>query len=287
MGKNVLCQVEYDVDFFQRSVDNWSTNFGYQNSDNQEFSTNIFSKIMGGRYGTLLGPKGNHYLGPNPEDPNRITNSTPVKQVIVLGTPSFCTPPLAMYFHNQVVVLDDMRNADAHEEMEDQLTFDVKEIIKDYSLEDEPCLITLHSSQIYTVEKGNPSPTRPVSRKPMRKRHVNGSTMTESGEGTENAPVQLSTTDTSVLNLEDTARGRPFQDHELPGSDHICVGAKYSPWVIPGYGGDRFWQRIAQTIQLDWRNVKGELIPPWKVYQAVIKTIQVLRRSDIEVSKPI
>ncbi|KAJ8093641.1 hypothetical protein PM082_023433 [Marasmius tenuissimus] len=320
MGKNALCQAEYDVDFFRRSADNWSANFSYRRSDNTDFSTNIFGEIMGGRYGTLLGPKGNHYPGPNPEDPNHITDSTPVKQVIVLGSPSFCPPALAAYFRNQVVVLDNMRHADAREEMEDQVTFDVKEIIKGYAPEEEPCLITLHSSQLYTVEKENGSPTKPASRKPMQKRHANGSSVGATEQVTEDASPQPSNTDTRAINLEDAARGRPFQDHELPGVDRIWVGAKYSPWVIPGYGGNRFRQRIAQTIQLDWRTVKGDLIPPWKVwdelrpgtlimanvvfhiyvmpardplksrkkvYQAVIKTIRVLGRSDIEVSKPV
>ncbi|KAL0057922.1 hypothetical protein AAF712_015417 [Marasmius tenuissimus] len=317
MGKSALCHAEYDVDFFKRSGDNWSTNFTYRTSDNLEFSANVFGEIAGGRCGTLLGPKGNHFPGVNPEDPNPITDATPVKQVIVIGKPSYCPDDLEAYFHNQIVVLDEMRRADEREEMDDSASFDVKEIIKGYTAEDDPCLITLHGSQLYTVEKDSLSGAKSGSRKPMRKRRANGSNVIETHESISAGP---SAAGTPARSVEDATRGRPLEGHDLPSGDRIRVGAKYSPWVLPGYGGSRFRQHIAQVIQLDWRNLKGELIPPWnvwdelrpgtlimanvvfhiyvmpgrdpskpkkKVYQAVIKTLRVIGRSDIEVTKPV
>ncbi|KAL0060393.1 hypothetical protein AAF712_012844, partial [Marasmius tenuissimus] len=119
---------------------------------------------------------------------------------------------------------------------------------------------------------------------------------------------------------EEVWSGRPLKDHELPGRESVRVGAKYSPWTVPGYGGGRFRQRFAQVIQLDWRDARNQLIPPWnawddlrpgtlvmatvvfnvyvmpakdpsmpkrKIYQALVKSLRVLGRSDIPTTKPL
>ncbi|KAL0578303.1 hypothetical protein V5O48_003680 [Marasmius crinis-equi] len=313
MGKAALCNANFNVDFFRRTrVDNWSSNYGYQTSGNAEFTCNVFGEIVGEQYGTLLGPAGNHYPGRADEELRTVTDSTHVKPVIVLGKPSLCDEVLDDYFHDQIVVFNHIREADRSQEDQDGEEFEIREIIRPVDGAEQPTLIALHGQNLYTVERDSLSTTstKPVSRT-MTKRRSNGVPVQQTP-----LPVPV---DSATSSNNDVRTGRPLEEDELPGSEIIRVGAKYSPWVLPGYGGPRFQQRIAQVIQPEWRDGRGQLIPPWKnydllrpgtvimatvsinvfvmsstakgrprrkTYQAAIKSLRVLGRSDIPVEKP-
>lgn len=47
------------------------------------------------------------------------------------------------------------------------------------------------------------------------------------------------------------------------------LGAYYDPSVLPDYGGSYFNHSKARLVQLDVRDVKNNLIPPWKFYEAL------------------
>ncbi|KAJ8077474.1 hypothetical protein PM082_001904 [Marasmius tenuissimus] len=324
MEKSALCHLEYGVHFFRQENNNWSTTTTYRSNDSMEFTTNIFGEVVGSKYGTILGPDGNHWPGNNLKQPNAITDSSPVKQVIVLGKPSFCDEVLENFYRNQVCVFDKMRNADEREEEEDGLFFDAKQIIRKKVYNEEACLIALHGANLYTIEREQASSAKSGPREVMKKRRADGSSNFETEK--KNSPPIVAVGESSkqavnpALLKEDVRNGRPIKDHELPGHETIRVGAKYSPWTLPGYGGLRFQQRFAQVIQLDWRDAKNRLIPPWnvwdelrpgtlvmatvsinvyimpardpakpkrKIYQALIKNLRVVGRSDIWVSKPV
>ncbi|KAL0580158.1 hypothetical protein V5O48_001868 [Marasmius crinis-equi] len=311
MGKSALCNTNFNSDFFRRArVDNWSKNYGYHDSSNLEFTANVFGEVVGEQYGTLLGPDGNHYPGRPDEEPRPVTDRSSVKPVIVLAKPSLCDEVLGDYFHDQIVVFNDIRRADQIQEEEDNEQFDVKEIIRFKQGSSEPCFIALHGPLLYTVERDTSSNGKAPPRI-MAKRRANG------------APVRQPQVEPAVAQAsqdEDIRHGRPLEEHELPGPEAVRVGAKYSPWVLPGYGGPKFDQRIARVIQADWRDGPGHLIPPWntwqmlrpgtvimatvvinvfvmppvirgrlhrKTYQALIKSLRILGRSDVPVEKPV
>ncbi|KAL0574806.1 hypothetical protein V5O48_007163 [Marasmius crinis-equi] len=315
MGKGALCNVNIDADFFRRRrLDNWTNNYGFRTEGNAEFNANVFGEIVGEQYGTLLGATGNHYPGRPDEEPKLITDSTHVKPVIVLGKPSLCNEVLGDYYHDQIVVFNDIRRVDRRDEEQENQEFDIKEAIRGKEVEDsEPCLIILHGQPIYTVERessgtGFPKPRERV----MTKRRANGAPAYQPSSA-----VADSTANVSSSVIQDARVGRPLEEAELPGLEAVRVGAKYSPWVLPGYGGPRFQQRLARAIQPDWRDAGGQLIPVWniwnvlrpgtvimanvvinvyvmpgskgkrrKVYQASIQSLRVLGRSDVPVDKP-
>ncbi|KAL0578276.1 hypothetical protein V5O48_003720 [Marasmius crinis-equi] len=313
MRKSAFCNVNMDVDFFRRKkIDNWANHYGFRTGSNTEFNANIFGEIVGEQYGTLLGPTGNHFPGRMDEEMKPIADSSHIKPVIVLGKPSLCDEVLGDYFHDQIVVFNDIRRADEREEEQERQEFEAKEIIKGKDSEDsEPCLIVLHGQLLYSVEResGSGSSAKPQARV-MTKRRADGAR-------TSSASTAHVASDVSPSSALDVRAGRPLAERELPGVEYVRVGAKYSPWVIPGYGGPRFQQRLARAIQPDWRDAQGQLIPLWdvwtvlrpgtvimanvvinvyimtggkgkrrKVYQAAIQSLRVLGRSDVPVDKP-
>ncbi|KAL0578193.1 hypothetical protein V5O48_003796 [Marasmius crinis-equi] len=265
MGKGALCNVNLDVDFFRRKkLDNWGNHYGYRTESNLEFSSNVFGEIVGEQYGTLLGPAGNHFPGRADEEPKPISDSSHIKPVIVLGKPSLCDEALEDYFHDQIVVFNQIRRADQREEDQDGQEYEAKEVIKGREgVDSEPSLIVLHGQLLYSVERESTSPAAPRSQpRVMSKRRANGAPVAQRQNAEE---VQAD----PAFPAQDARRGRPMTEDELPGSEMIRVGAKYSPWVLPGYGGARFQQRQARVIQPDWRDARGQLIPPWKVWSVL------------------
>jgi hypothetical protein len=51
--------------------------------------------------------------------------------------------------------------------------------------------------------------------------------------------------------------------------DDIKLGAHYEPSLLPDYGGSYFNHSKAKLVQLDVRDAKNNLIPPWKFYDAL------------------
>lgn len=52
-------------------------------------------------------------------------------------------------------------------------------------------------------------------------------------------------------------------------AEDIKLGAFYEPSVLQDYGGSYFNHTKAKLVQLDVRDIKNELIPPWEFYEAL------------------
>ncbi|KAJ7097310.1 hypothetical protein B0H15DRAFT_945963 [Mycena belliarum] len=54
-----------------------------------------------------------------------------------------------------------------------------------------------------------------------------------------------------------------------PGPEDIKLGAFYEPDLLPDFGGDYFNLVKAKLVQQDVRDVNSNLVPPWKIYDAL------------------
>ncbi|KAF9024872.1 hypothetical protein BDP27DRAFT_1376691 [Rhodocollybia butyracea] len=179
-------------------------------------------------------------------------------------------------------------------------TYIVKEFVKALEDGNEENAITLTGPTIYTVHKDIDKENSSVSKSKciVKKCKTNGeSDNTVENGGTDNAGSG------AVI---------------MPNDRNIKLGAQYDPHVLSNYGGLLFCQRLAKLKQADFRNVKGDLIPPWryynelrpgtliianisiavyvipgkegrmdrKIYHANINSLKVLAYSDIPIAKP-
>ncbi|KAL0058524.1 hypothetical protein AAF712_014783 [Marasmius tenuissimus] len=303
MGKAALCDAEVGTDFHKRK-EGKSLHYGFvdNNTPPRVYSANVFGEIVGASHGTLLGAGGTHYWGRDPENPTPITDATKVKQQIVLGVPSFAPQEIENLFRDQIVTMVNVRNADIDEE-DSPVT--AKEAIKCSSGDEEPDLLVLTMGQIYTTSredpkgKGKDAASKQVMMKKRKAAQID-------------APDDPQPLPQQVQDLS-----RPLADHELPPASAVRVGAEYPPNVLPDYGGPGFRHRLAKVKQPMVQDEGGVLIPIWefwdklrvgtlvmanvvimvwviqgegsfvrKVYHLAVRSLRVLARSDISVTKP-
>ncbi|KAK7053073.1 hypothetical protein VNI00_004394 [Paramarasmius palmivorus] len=301
-----MANAEVDRDFFRRSADSWSANYGFRNPAGQEFSANVFGEILGEKHGTFLGAKGNHYPGPNEDMPKIITDGTKIKPSIVIGQPTKIPETLADVYYDQLCTFNTVRESDRQTEAYDGETFErVKEITKAVKPGQVANAIILMGGLLYTThadENGGSSRNQSPAKKPLKKRKA----------------AAIDDKEDSETAVPETKRiNEPLPRNQLPGRETVRVGAFYDPRVFPDYGGPVFSHRLAQVIQPDWRDSEGNLIPPWawwdvlrpgtlimasvsivvwvigsgenkkKVYHAVIQSLRVVDRSGVQVKLPV
>ncbi|KAJ7601313.1 hypothetical protein DFH06DRAFT_1353404 [Mycena polygramma] len=62
---------------------------------------------------------------------------------------------------------------------------------------------------------------------------------------------------------------RKLDEVDADAAEDIKLGAHYEPSVLPDYGGSFFNHNKAKLVQHDIRDVQNNLIPPWKLYEAL------------------
>ncbi|KAJ3850138.1 hypothetical protein EV368DRAFT_66848 [Lentinula lateritia] len=277
MGPAALANVEVNQHFFRHNFgESWSTNYSYRDCNSNEFTANVFGEIVGQAFGTYIGAQGNHYSGPDVDNPIQITDSTKTKCTIVLACPTGAPAAIQNLFYNQLCTLDGVRQAEKLEEIRSDIEVDAKEIVKGLRSGGEAEAIVLTGEPLYTVlkkDKGNKysnnqrdSPVGPKSRLVKR--------------GLDNNPNQLEDVDPLVLPESIT---RPSVGPVVPKEHEIYLGAEYDHRLMPDFGGPVFALDRAKLIQPDWRNLKNDLITPWMNYDYLRPGVLVVANVGIRV----
>ncbi|TFK58512.1 hypothetical protein BDN72DRAFT_865873, partial [Pluteus cervinus] len=231
MEESCLAYADYKHHFFPDS--DWGSATRYVTPQKKVFHTNIFGEVCGFGDGTQISAKGNHFVGTT-ENPNYITDTTRVKDTIVLRAPTDAPDSLVRVFEDQIGTLNQIRQADAELEADDFRQYTIKEWIKGPAPGEMQNLIVITSPPRYTVEDA-PANASTVAR--IEKRTHDGSVKVS-------APVP-------------------------PPEDKVRLGALYDPSVLPDYKGDLFKHRRAKLVQHDVRDEEGKLVPPWEIYSAL------------------
>ncbi|TFK65643.1 hypothetical protein BDN72DRAFT_773063 [Pluteus cervinus] len=238
MGESCLAFADYKTHFFPES--DWGSATRYVTAQKKVFHANIFGEICGKEDGTHISAKGNHFVG-NAENPNYITDTTRVKDTIVLRAPTDSPPELLRIFDNQLGTLNEVRRSDIEKESDDFRQYIVKEWIKSTSPGEMGSLICVTCPPRYAVSCFR---------------------STRRGYG---------------WLMEFLGRGRYFdlvsiwtcRKARFGWNDEVRLGAYYDPAVLPDYRGNLFKHRRAKLLQHDVRDEEGNLIPPWEIYSAL------------------
>ncbi|KAH7872500.1 uncharacterized protein C8R40DRAFT_1173588 [Lentinula edodes] len=313
MGPIALANAEINQDFFPHNFgESWSMNYSYRDCDSALFSANVFGEIVGQAHGTFVGAQGNHYAGKDPSNPTVLDDYTKTKCTIVLACPSFATPPITNLFYNQLCTLDSVRDEDKKGEIRSGLSVDAKEIAKSIRTGGDLDAIILTGPALYTVLKkgkssgkdNNISATSPP-RRALKKRSL-------AAASNDDMPLLQDTSETPLPTAE--------KHIVWPTAEEIFVGAEYDHRLMPDFGGPVFAFEKARLIQPDWRDVNGDLIPPWlnhkllrpgtlvvanmsiqvyvmisksgdgmvrKIYHAILNSLRVVAVSDVLITPPV
>ncbi|GAW00090.1 protein [Lentinula edodes] len=276
MGAIALANAEINQDFFPHNFgESWSMNYSYRDCDSALFSANVFGEIVGQAHGTFIGAQGNHYAGKDPSNPTVLDDYTKTKCTIVLACPSFATPPITNLFYNQLCTLDSVRDEDKKGEIRSGLSVDAKEIAKSIRTGGDLDAIILTGPALYSVlKKGKPngkdnnlSATSPP-RRALKKRSL-------AAASNDDLPLLQVTSETPL----------PTAEKHLvwPTAEEIFVGAEYDHRLMPDFGGPVFAFEKAKLIQPDWRDVNGDLIPPWLNHKLLRPGTLVVANISIQV----
>ena len=133
LGPMTLAGAEFGKDFVTNNIDGFHGCTFTNKRENTEFETIIFGEILPEAAGTHINAKGNHFIS-NPvclfliifKSPfnfiyflykaKKITDDIKIKLPIVLGVPTGAPDHLRHLFENQIVTLNDVRQADKIEE---------------------------------------------------------------------------------------------------------------------------------------------------------------------------
>ncbi|KAL0566360.1 hypothetical protein V5O48_015653 [Marasmius crinis-equi] len=303
MKKSALTNVELGKDFVKR-LDRRGRNYGFADNAGRVFSTNVFGEIVGTNHGTSLGATGTHYWGSDPSKPVPITDHTKVKHQIVIGVPSFAPQSIVDDFADQIVFY--------------YVKLILRHSVPNATDKDDPDLITLTLGQVYTVLKEDDNASKGNKGKGKDKESTQRKMKKRKAAEVEDNHVEP----TPDIDLpREPSLLRPLADHELPSPARVRVGAEYPPNVFADYGGPLFQQRIARARQPDicaedntvipifksWDQLRvGTLIMAninivvWvivsknkqgkeekkKIYHVIVKSLRVLGKSDVPVTKP-
>ncbi|KAJ3809825.1 hypothetical protein F5876DRAFT_77400 [Lentinula aff. lateritia] len=161
MDPAALANAEVNEHSFRHNFGrSWSANYLYRDCNSHEFSANVFGEVVGQVFGTYIGAQGNHYAGPDLNNPIQITDSTKMKCTIVLACPTGAPPAIQNLFYNQICTFDGVHEADKSEEIHSDIDVDVKEIVKCLWSGGEADAIVLTGEPLYTVSSFLPLCTR-------------------------------------------------------------------------------------------------------------------------------
>ncbi|KDQ54427.1 hypothetical protein JAAARDRAFT_209502 [Jaapia argillacea MUCL 33604] len=206
----------------------------------EPFSTIVFGDICDSVDGTALSAKGNFRA--NGDQP--IIDGTKVKDIFVLRKPLVATKLLSAHHRNQVATLNAIVDLDNLEEEAagreigvDVFPHECVKMSKARGDSDVADLIAIHSPNKYEVPNSRGTTCEKRTHRIIKKEDV--------------------AADTDAI--EDDA------DENLHDID-VHVGAHYDPAVLPDCRGNFFQFNKAKLVQQDWRDVDGDLIPPWEAY---------------------
>ncbi|KAJ7120674.1 hypothetical protein C8R43DRAFT_1136625 [Mycena crocata] len=236
MGLTALTNVEYPDDI-TRKITEWNKEASYVNADGTEFRASVLGEIGGTAMGTVLRSTGNFYAGRG-DNFRPIVDKTKVRDTIALCVPTCSTVKCYNTCINQCIALGQITAADADEDARKGEFPVVKEWTK-ASVEgrQQHDVIVVHLEPKYSVPSAAGAPkVRRVAKRKL-------------DEVDDETPVD---------------RDDPG---EFPGPDDIKLGAHYEPTLLPDFGGDMFNLTKGKLAQQNIKNKKGELIPPWKIYE--------------------
>ncbi|KAJ7041588.1 hypothetical protein C8F04DRAFT_1252905 [Mycena alexandri] len=242
MGTDALANIDYNKDY-TRHVEDWSKNHRFMDGSGNELRTSIVGEILGPAMGTLIRAHGN-YFARDGDDFKPIDDKSKIKDTLALGTPTQTSTKLHNTFLNQIIGANQVVTANANEDAANGR----HPIVKPWSkagIEGSPTHNVMMVTMLpkYGVPAGAGGP-------PSR------------AETT--AKRRLDQVDDEVAPTPSLSSGKPEYTDE-----HVKLGAYYDPSVLPDYGGSYFNHSKARLVQLDVRDVKNNLIPPWKFYEAL------------------
>ncbi|KAJ6473623.1 hypothetical protein C8R47DRAFT_987327 [Mycena vitilis] len=240
MGKDALANVDYPDDFTRR-IEDWSKNHRYVDREGNELRTAIVGEILGPAMGTLVRAHGN-YFARDGDDVSPIDDKSKIKDTIALGIPTQSTTKLLNTFLNQVIALGQVTEANADEDMRKGNTPYIKNWTKpgkDHSTSHDVIMASLLPKYAVPTAAGAPKVKRTAKRK------------LDEVEGDSDPSAE------------------PIAEGKEPAAGEIKLGAHYEPSLLPDYGGPYFNHTKAKLVQQDIRDVQNNLIPPWKIYDAL------------------
>ncbi|PCH37362.1 hypothetical protein WOLCODRAFT_21029 [Wolfiporia cocos MD-104 SS10] len=239
MGKSALAGISYPDDFSRIYTMGmhykYVTNAGLDNED--ELCVLLFGQIMSRSYGTDLSAKGTYNARMERklcctdrtwEQP--IGDTTSVKNVIVLGMPSFAMEDVTDLFNDQIGTLNEIRTLDEIEEHNLGQRVIISEWLRSSRTEPGSVLdlITVHTERKYGIP-----PKAKVSASPGSNRIIK--------------------------------KKRGADDEGSSMGDEVKLGATYDPSVLPDHRGTLFNHVHAQVQQPDFRDMDENLIAPWEL----------------------
>ncbi|KAJ7779035.1 hypothetical protein B0H16DRAFT_1711380 [Mycena metata] len=241
MGTDALANIDYTKDY-TRHVEEWSKNHRFMDRSGNELRTSIVGEILGPSMGTLVRAHGN-YFARDGDNFKPIDDKSKIKDTLALGPPTQTSTKLHNLFLNQIIGANQIVSANANEDAVNGRS----PIVKPWSkpgIEGSP---THNVMMITTLPKyGVPAGAGSIAPKvetPTKRR--------------------LDQVDDQVVT--------PAASTDKPeyGDDDIKLGAFYDPSVLPDYGGAYFNHLKSKLVQLDVRDTKNNIIPPWKFYEAL------------------
>ncbi|KAJ7891180.1 hypothetical protein B0H13DRAFT_1524774, partial [Mycena leptocephala] len=234
MGQEALANLDYP-DTITRHIEDWSKNHKYLGQDGNELRVSVVGEILGPAQGTIIRANGNFYARPGDKvSPSPIDDKTKVKDTIALGIPTCATVKMYNTVLNQIICATQITAANADEDKRKGL---VRVVLSLLPVTDEPSFRILFSTTAMTLKMLQ-------SRRKKRKwRFLAVSCQ----------PTPFNGVIHSVLHL----------------ADEIQLGAFYEPSLLPDFGGDYFNLVKNKLVQHDIRDVHSNLVPPWKIYEAL------------------
>ncbi|KAJ7019077.1 hypothetical protein C8F04DRAFT_976195, partial [Mycena alexandri] len=249
MGDDALANIDYTKQY-TRHVEDWSKNHRFMDRAGNELRTAIVGEILGPAMGTLVRAHGN-YFARDGDDP--IDDKSKIKDTLALGPPTQATTKLYNTFLNQVIGASQVVASNANEDARHP-------IVKNWSKPGIEGSNTHNVLMVSMLPKYGVSLYCPTKCSPLTSFRFPSRPACPRLRLRPNVDSTKSTTLSLLLQLRSSW---PFV------ADDVKLGAFYEPSVLPDYGGAYFNHQKAKLVQLDVRDVKNELIPPWKFYDAL------------------
>ncbi|KAF9034886.1 hypothetical protein BJ165DRAFT_1533910 [Panaeolus papilionaceus] len=225
----------------------WNSYHVVRNTPAKEpYKTIIVAEMRGTREGTKVGAVGNFYTGPNAKE-KHMTDGTTCRNILMGGPPTAAPPSIKAMWNNQLAELDALANEiSARTGRGNNMTSIVHNSPKGEQL------LRIVTDTIYEKLKDQ------KEHQPPSKIVLNKDTLESIDDnGPELAPVQ---TKISTQNTD----------------PEIKLGAHYDLGKLPDHKGDLFRQYHSVVKQHDIVDIYGNLVPPWKLYDALRKGVLAL-----------
>ncbi|KAJ7930753.1 hypothetical protein B0H13DRAFT_2531805 [Mycena leptocephala] len=241
MGADALANLEYPDDF-TREIEGWSKNHRYVDKRGDELWTAIVGEITGPEWGTVLRAHSN-YFSRDGDNFKPIDDNSKIKDTLAITVPTNSSTRMYNTVLNEVITLGQVTSANADEDAQN----DRDPIVKNWTKASKPdsdnhdvIMLTMLSKYAVPSAAGAPKPKRTAKHK--------------------------------LDEVDDEAQpAKPVvaEEAQYPTDDNIKLGVHYEPSLLPDYGGSYFNHSKAKLVQLDVRDAKNNLIPPWKFYDAL------------------